>query len=67
MDLAAGTPQRVAAEDVPPEPKPADQKIPVLNFSGQSPAKKQYADKFDEEEPVKPELDSEDSGSYERS
>ena len=43
-----------------------NKKVPILDFSKQSPAKKQDVEKFDEVEPMKPQLDSEDSGSYEK-
>ena len=67
LDLAGDSPGKVGSEQTTPHVKPTStlrQKVPALDFSGQEPARRQDVDKFDEEEPMKPALDSEDSGSY---
>ena len=67
LDLAGGPPEKVEEEQMAAHVKPAptlDQKEPVQGFAEQGPAKRQDVDRFDEEEPAKPALDSEDSGSY---
>lgn len=71
LDLAGGPPEKVEEEQMAAHVKPTpalDQKEPAFDsiqgFAEQGPAKRQDVDQFDEEEPAKPALDSEDSGSY---